>query len=76
MRTLLVALLLLISGLAPGTYAAPTPVKLASYCYEHELDDGRPRRACISLSSYTADVCDTIQRFALSASLPPDYFAR
>jgi hypothetical protein len=74
MRRLPLIILLL---LAPTGSAPPAVASAAgSYCYEHELDDGRPRRACISLSSYAPDVCDTIQRFALSADLPPDYFAR
>ena len=74
MRRLLIILLLIFAPAGPPAVAlAATPT---SYCYEPELDDGRPRSACISLASYTGDVCDTIQRFALSASLPPDYFAR
>jgi hypothetical protein len=72
-RLLLILLLALAPAASPPVVLAATPT---SYCYEHELDDGRPRSACIGLPRYTADVCDTIQRFALSANLPPDYFAR
>ena len=74
MRRLLRIILLVLAPAGPSNAVlANAPSR---YCYEHELDDGRPRSACIGLSSYSADVCDIIQRFALSADLPPDYFAR
>jgi len=55
--------------------AAPAPV-LASYCFERELDDGRPRSSCIRLQNYTSDVCAAIERDAQAWHLPPAYFAR
>lgn len=60
---------------AASSLAAPAPV-LASYCFDRELDDGRPRSSCIRLQSYTFDVCSAIERDAQAANLPPGYFAR
>ena len=60
---------------AASSSAAPAPV-LASYCFERELDDGRPRSSCIRLQNYTSDVCSAIDRDAQAAHLPPGYFAR
>ena len=58
-----------------SSVAAPVPV-LASYCFDRELDDGRPRSSCIRLQSYTSDVCAAIERDAQAWHLPPAYFAR
>jgi len=55
--------------------AAPAPV-VTSYCFERELDDGRPRSSCIRLEGYTSDVCRAIERDAEAWHLPPAYFAR
>src|SRR5689334_16134093 len=52
---------------AASSVAAPAPV-LASYCFDRELDDGRPRSSCIRLQSYTSDVCAAIERDALAAN--------
>lgn len=60
---------------AASSMAAPAPI-LASYCFERELDDGRPRSSCIQAQSYTSDVCNAIERDAQAAHLPPGYFAR
>ena len=49
---------------------------MASYCFERELDDGRPRSSCIRLQNYTSDVCAAIERDAQAWHLPPAYFAR
>ncbi len=67
--------LLLIAGLwqAPAV-AAPVPVN--SYCFDRQLDDGRPRSVCVRLPSYTADICAAIDRDAQLWHLPPAYFAR
>ena len=58
-----------------SSVAAPAPV-LASYCFERELDDGRPRSSCIQLQSYTSDDCSAIERDEQAANLPPGFFAR
>lgn len=55
--------------------AAPAPA-VSSYCFDREIDDGRPRSACIQLQSYTRDVCSVIARDAEAAHLPIAYFAR
>jgi hypothetical protein len=60
---------------AASSMAAPAPV-LASYCFERELDDGRPRSSCIRAQSYTSDVCTAIEHDAEAWHLPPAYFAR
>lgn len=62
---------------APGTPTlASTAPAVSSYCFDRELDDGRPRSVCIRLSSYTADVCAAISADAQVSGLPPGYFAR
>jgi hypothetical protein len=62
---------------SPPAVAAPPPAKPpVSYCLDRELDDGRPRDVCISLASYTDDVCTAIERYAEDADLPTGYFAR
>ena len=77
----LIQALIVVSVLSVGCWtagssiAAPAPV-LASYCFERELDDGRPRSSCIRLQSYTEDVCSAIERDAEAWHLPPAYFAR
>jgi hypothetical protein len=72
----ILALILSVGTWTPASsVAAPAPV-LASYCFERELDDGRPRSSCIRLQSYTSDVCAAIERNAEAANLPPSYFAR
>jgi hypothetical protein len=72
--------ILAIAGLMLGapthtSIAAPQPA-VSSYCFDRELDDGRPRTTCIRLASYTADVCGAISRDAELWHLPPAYFAR
>lgn len=69
------ALPLLLALAASPAQAAP-PADAQSSCFTRELDDGRPRQVCVRLASYTADICDTIERYAQSAGLPPPYFAR
>jgi len=66
-----------VSGWLPGTpiIAAPAPA-VTSYCFDRELDDGRPRPVCIGLKTYTADVCSAIERYATIWNLPPGYFGR
>jgi hypothetical protein len=74
-QMLAVAAVLLTGGMPAGVaMAAASPP--TSYCFTRELDDGRPRRSCIRLGSYGADVCAAIERDALAAGLPPGYFAR
>src|SRR3982751_2829293 len=69
-----VALCLLVGVWPDLVVAAPTPVR--AYCFDRELDDGRARRVCIKLPSYTGDVCAAIERYAELWRLPPAYFAR
>ena len=62
---------------APATPSlASTAPAVSSYCFDRELDDGRPRSVCIRLSSYTADVCAAISADAQVSGLPPGYLAR
>ena len=74
---LVFAVLIGVSGWLPGTaiIAAPAPV-VTSYCFDYEIDDGRPRHVCIGLKTYTADVCAAIERYATIWNLPPGYFGR
>src|SRR5665213_886369 len=74
---LVFAVLIGVSGWLPGTriIAAAAPA-VTSYCFDRELDDGRPRPVCIHLTSYASDVCDAIARDAEASHLPPGYFAR
>jgi hypothetical protein len=76
MRRLLV-LLVAMFGIWPGSasLAAAAPA-VSSYCFDRELDDGRPRPICVSLKSYTPDVCGAIDRSARMWKLPVGYFAR
>src|SRR5664279_334474 len=75
-QILLISVTVGLSPLAPGpSMASPAPA-VSSYCFEHELDDGRPRASCIDLKSYTADICAAIRRDAEAWRLPPGYFAR
>ncbi|HZY68337.1 MAG TPA: lytic transglycosylase domain-containing protein [Devosia sp.] len=77
MRPFLLLLLLLIFSL-PGRAAmgAASAEEEARSCFSYRGEDGWPRHACISADSYSADVCDTIDRSARSAGLPPAFFAR
>ena len=59
---------------APVMAAAPPAV--SAYCFDRELDDGRPRHTCIALRSYSDDVCTAIEADAEASGLPPAYFAR
>ncbi|MGN6099591.1 MAG: lytic transglycosylase domain-containing protein [Devosia sp.] len=59
-------------GVSMATEAAP----VTSYCFDRELDDGRPRHVCIRLASYTQDICTAIDRYAQLWHLPTGYFAR
>ena len=62
---------------APAAFgAAPSAPAVTSYCFDREIDDGRPRPVCIRLASYTADVCAAISADAQASDLPPGYFAR
>src|SRR3569833_3092882 len=75
-RAVIFALVLSVGTWTPASsVAAPAPV-LASYCFDRELDDGRPRSSCSRLQSYTSDVCSAIERDAQAANLPPGFFAR
>lgn len=65
----------LLSWMPSASLAAPAPA-VSSYCFDRELDDGRPRRNCIRLQAYTHDVCGVIARDAEAAHLPIAYFAR
>jgi len=67
------SLLLLPTGGAALAAEKPAPQR---YCFSHEADDGRPRPTCISIASYTADVCSAIRRYADFWHLPEGYFAR
>jgi hypothetical protein len=73
--SLVAAAMWLVLWIPPASPAAAAPV-VSSYCFDRELDDGRPRRACIRLESYTRDVCSVIARDAQAAHLPVAYFAR
>jgi hypothetical protein len=66
---------LIFAGLVPAYAIAPETTPPAA-CFEHEIDDGRPRRICITAESYSADVCAAIERSATVWGLPPGYFAR
>jgi hypothetical protein len=68
--------LIVVLGLWPSGPASAAPPPLKSYCFDRELDDGRPRPLCIRLASYTGDVCAIIERAARFWTLPPAYFAR
>src|ERR1700712_789962 len=75
-QALIVGFILCVGTLtAASSIAAPAPVE-ASYCFDRELDDGRPRSSCIQLETYTSDVCTAIERDAEAWHLPPAYFAR
>jgi hypothetical protein len=74
---LVVALgLALLASLVPPPVLAEIPSAPSAYCFDRELDDGRPRPICIHLATYDADVCDAIARDAALWNLPPGYFAR
>ena len=73
-RILMIACVV-IGGNVPVSNSAPAPA-VSSYCFDRELDDGRPRSMCINLASYTADVCTAIKRDAELWHLPPGFFAR
>ncbi len=66
---------LLLAGLWQ-TPAVAAPVPVNAYCFDRQLDDGRPRSVCVHLPTYTADICAAIDRYAQLWHLPPDYFAR
>lgn len=72
---LLVALAALMGTAHAAAPPAPT-APVAAYCLDRETDDGRPRPICISLKTYTADVCRAIERSATIWHLPVGYFAR
>lgn len=74
-KFLAIVLIMLPRWQADAIMAAP-PAAVSSYCFDRELDDGRPRRSCIALANYGPDVCAVIERDALAAGLPPGYFAR
>ena len=74
-QALIAAFILSVGTWTTASVAAPAPV-FASYCFERELDDGRPRSSCIRLQNYTSDVCAAIERDAQAWHLPPAYFAR
>jgi hypothetical protein len=77
MRLLLLLFLLPMLLLpAGGTALAAEKPSPQRYCFSHEADDGRPRPLCVSIASYTADVCSAIQRYADFWHLPEGYFAR
>src|SRR3569833_4772350 len=73
--SLVAAAMWLLLWTPPASLAATAPV-VSSYCFDRELDDGRPRRSCIRLETYTQDVCTVIARDAEAAHLPVAYFAR
>jgi len=62
-QALIAAFILSVGTWTTASVAAPAPV-FASYCFERELDDGRPRSSCIRLQKYTSDVCAAIERDA------------
>src|SRR5665213_2335352 len=74
---LVFAVLIGVSGWLPGTpiIAAAAPA-VTSYCFDREIDDGRPRSVCIGIKTYTADICAAIERYATIWDLPPGYFGR
>ena len=77
MPTMLVLVLLAMPSASEA--AAETPAHrppVTHYCFDRELDDGRPRPVCIGLKTYTEDVCTAIQRYARVWDLPAGYFAR
>lgn len=69
------AVMWLLLWMPSASLAASAPA-VSSYCFDRELDDGRPRRNCIRLQAYTQDVCTVIARDAAAAHLPIAYFAR
>jgi hypothetical protein len=76
MRLALFALIVVtLAGAAEPSIGA-TPAAVSSYCFDRELDDGRPRPICVGLQTYSADVCSAIARDAQMFDLPPAYFAR
>src|SRR3569623_2510105 len=62
-QALIVVFVLSVGWWTADSIAAPAPV-VTSYCFERELDDGRPRSSCIRLEGYTSDVCRAIERDA------------
>ena len=60
----------------PSASMAAPAAAVASYCFDREIDDGRPRSACIHLADYTHDLCAVIARDAEASHLPIGYFAR
>lgn len=74
-----IAILAAFGGLAVAFGAssmAAAPPAVSSYCFDREIDDGRPRQTCIALKSYSDDVCTAIETDAEASGLPPGYFAR
>ena len=69
----LIAVATAMGPLLPAATAAPAT---SSYCFDRELDDGRPRVACIGLGNYTTDICGVLERYAVAWNLPPAYFGR
>ena len=77
LKNLIVAVVLGVSAGTPIPAGAEAPpVERSAYCFERELDDGRPRTVCITLQHYTRDVCSAIERDAAAAGLPAGFFAR
>jgi hypothetical protein len=72
----IILVLVLVAAAWPTGSPAAAPPPLKSYCFDRELDDGRPRPLCIRLVTYTGDVCAVIERAAQFWSLPSGYFAR
>ena len=75
-QILLISVTIGLQLLAPASSMASPAAAVSSYCFEHELDDGRPRAMCIDIKSYTADTCTAIRRDAEAWHLPTGYFAR
>jgi hypothetical protein len=72
----LIAMVLAIAAMPTERGFAAPPPTVATYCHEREADDGRPRRVCISIGTYNADVCRAIERYANLWNLPTGFFAR
>jgi hypothetical protein len=74
LRTLLVTALLL--ALPSPAVRAEADVRPQVYCHTSLGTAPQPRATCVSLASYSDDVCRTIERLADEWSLPSGYFAR
>ncbi|MDB5562826.1 MAG: Lytic transglycosylase, catalytic [Hyphomicrobiales bacterium] len=76
LRRLLIAMLLAPLFMPGNSGFAATPAPVGAYCHDRENDDGRPRKICISIATYDADVCQAIERYATIWRLPTGFFAR